>query len=83
MTTQKCNLCGAEFDIYDAQEGFHISNDPHTMIGYGSIHDGEYCNCKLCCTCFDKVMNSLGFLIDPFSDGVNEVATSDEENLSV
>lgn len=65
----KCNLCGTEFDLFDEQEGFHIANNPHTIIGYGSMHDGEYCDCKLCCTCFDKIMKSIEFTIDPFIDG--------------
>ena len=58
-----CNLCGKELNIYDKQENFTITN---SNIGYGSIHDGEACNCKLCCKCFDKVMGSLEFSVDPF-----------------
>lgn len=61
--TETCNLCGKKFDIFDKQAGFTIVSDG---IGYGSIHDGEVCNCRLCCRCFDRVMGGLDFIISPF-----------------
>lgn len=68
MISKKCNVCGKEFDIFDRQEDFQIGRATPGTIGYGSIHDGEACNCHLCIDCFDKVMKSLQFKYNPFYD---------------
>lgn len=68
MLVKRCNLCGKEFDEFDNQEGFSISNEGRNTIGYGSAHDGETCRCDLCCSCFDKIMGTFTFEINPFSD---------------
>ncbi len=56
----KCNFCGKEMDEFDIMSGFTISK----KIGYGSIHDGEEVDLKLCCACFDRVTHAC--VIDPF-----------------
>lgn len=48
-----CNLCGKELDIFDTQENFTI----HKRIGYGSVHDGEQVHLRLCCDCFDRLVD--------------------------
>lgn len=70
MTIKKCNICGREFDIWDAQEGFHIGNSSDDVIGYGSRHDGERCECDLCVDCFDRLMEAIEFTINPFSEEI-------------
>lgn len=48
-----CNHCGKELDFFDRQEDFSI----HKQIGYGSIHDGDIVCMRLCCDCFDKLID--------------------------
>ncbi len=48
-----CNYCGKELDEFDLQEEFNI----HTIVGYGSEHDGEEIDLWLCCECFDKIVD--------------------------
>lgn len=47
-----CNRCGKALDMFDLQQNFYIS----TSIGYGSIHDGDKVDLRLCCDCFDKLV---------------------------
>lgn len=47
-----CNHCGKLLDEWDLQEDFSI----HKIVGYGSIHDGEEIELRLCCDCFDKAV---------------------------
>lgn len=49
-----CNGCGKPLDEWDMQEDFHI----HTTVGYGSEHDMEEVDLRLCCNCFDKLVDS-------------------------
>ena len=49
-----CNMCGKEFDVWDAQEDFNISG----WIGYGSKFDGLYLQLDLCCDCMDNLIRS-------------------------
>jgi hypothetical protein len=53
-STNRCNICGQEFDFWDEQEDFSI----HKKVGYGSEHDGETVHLRLCCGCFDRLINS-------------------------
>lgn len=55
MTRQKvyCNLCGKEFDEFDQQASFHISQ----RLGYGSVHDGDTLELDICCECMDKLID--------------------------
>ena len=48
-----CNHCGKELDFFDRQEDFSI----HKQIGYGSAHDGDIVCMRLCCDCFDKLID--------------------------
>ena len=48
-----CTMCGKKFDFWDTQENFCF--DHH--IGYGSKYDMQRVQIKLCCDCFDKVMD--------------------------
>lgn len=47
-------------DDFDVMSDFTISK----RIGYGSIHDGELVDFKLCCACFDRV--TIACVISPF-----------------
>lgn len=47
-------------DEFDIMSDFVISK----KIGYGSIHDGEEVNMRLCCACFDRITHAC--VIDPF-----------------
>ena len=47
-----CNMCGKELDFFDLQQDFTI----HKQVCYGSIHDGDHVNLKLCCECFDRAV---------------------------
>ncbi len=63
-----CNYCGKEMDLYDTLQSFTI----HRMVGYGSVHDGETVNLRLCCECFDKIVG--GCKVSPITkeSDVNE-----------
>lgn len=41
--------------MWDAQGDFKISKD---HITYGSVHDGDAVELRLCCTCFDALVAS-------------------------
>lgn len=53
MVKKVCNMCGKDFDMWDAQESFGF--DYH--VGYGRWFDGSNIQLDLCCDCFDKLMN--------------------------
>ncbi len=48
-----CNLCGKELDFWDVQEDFTL----HRHVGYGSGYDGEVIKLRLCCECFDHIVD--------------------------
>ena len=83
MASKKCNICGKDFDIFDRQEDFQIKRGSKGIIGYGSIHDGEGCDCHLCIKCFDKLMASLRFQIDPFYIEDGDWNGQDEGQISL
>lgn len=58
--TIKCNFCGKEMDDFDVLSDFTIAK----KIGYGSIHDGETVDFRMCCVCFDRVTHAC--VISPF-----------------
>lgn len=68
MTWQQgkcCNFCGKELDLFDIQADFSIRKNP---VGYGSVHDLESVDLRLCCGCFDLIVNTC--MISPItSDG--------------
>jgi hypothetical protein len=49
-----CNICGKQFDYWDYSEHFEIN----TICGYGSTHDMEEHHVRLCCECFDKLVDN-------------------------
>ena len=69
----KCNFCGKEMDEFDIMLNFTISKE----IGYGSVHDGEKVNMRLCCACFDRITHAC--VIDPF---IRVSSLADEGGLS-
>ena len=52
---KKCSMCGKEFDEWDEQENFCFEHN----VGYGSKYDMCKIDLKLCCDCFDKVMDYI------------------------
>lgn len=60
MKSIVCNMCGKELDIFDRQENFTIKRE---RIGYGSVHDGDGLDMRLCCSCLDKLVESCA--VDP------------------
>jgi hypothetical protein len=60
-----CNVCGGEMDFFDVQQGFSI----HTVVGYGSKHDGEIVDLHLCNNCFDHLVDSCR--ISPTREGID------------
>ena len=48
--------------VYD-DEDFII----HTLVGYGSKHDGERILLRFCCDCFDKIVDECK--ISPIAEG--------------
>lgn len=67
MNEKCCNLCGGPMDEVDVNNNFTI----HKTVGYGSIHDMEEVNFRLCCKCFDKLM---------WQCAVNPITSSATEN---
>lgn len=53
LTRVFCNKCGAVLDQWDRQEDYTI----HTTCGYGSAHDGDTVELRLCCHCFDELVD--------------------------
>ena len=47
-----CHYCGHELNEFDLQEEFVIQ----TIPGYGSNYDMEEISLRLCCDCFDKLV---------------------------
>ena len=54
MDKAVCSICGREFDLWDRQGSFGF--DRH--VGYGSKYDGEHIKVRLCCDCFDELMDT-------------------------
>lgn len=56
----KCNFCGKDMDDFDVLSDFTLSK----RVGYGSVHDGERADLRLCCACFDRITHAC--VISPF-----------------
>jgi len=52
-------MCGKKFDMWDEQENFCFEH----RVGYGSKNDGDVVRLKLCCGCFDRIID----IISPMS----------------
>lgn len=48
-----CTMCGKQMDVWDRQEKFEFDH----LVGYGSKYDASHIRFKLCCSCFDKLMD--------------------------
>lgn len=48
-----CTMCAKKLTIWDMQEPFGFDH----LIGYGSSYDMRHIRFRLCCNCFDKVMD--------------------------
>lgn len=61
-----CSMCGKELDEFDLQEDFYFKH----YIGYGSKYDMNIIECRLCCNCFDKTLETLlpMFKIKPLTE---------------
>ena len=61
-----CTMCGCEFDKWDISENLHFEH----FIGYGSSYDMNIFEARLCCKCFDRILNTIlpMFKINPLSE---------------
>ena len=61
-----CSMCGKELDEFDLQEDFSFKR----YIGYGSRYDMNIFEARLCCDCFDKILDAVlpMFKINPLSE---------------
>lgn len=50
-----CTMCGKKLDMWDEQENFSFSSH----IGYGSKYDTTIIDIRLCCDCFDKIIDNI------------------------
>lgn len=62
QTKIRCNGCGRELDFWDVQQNFTI----HKRIEYGSIYDESVVDLRLCCDCFDILVQACA--ISPIQD---------------
>ena len=49
----RCHHCGKALDEWDLGENFKI----HTEVGYGSKYDLSVIDLRLCCDCFDRLVD--------------------------
>lgn len=59
--TKCCNYCGKPLDFWDEQEDFSIIK---RRLGYGSTHDGDALELRLCTDCLDRIASVCVF--NPF-----------------
>ena len=61
-----CTMCGRNLDEADQEQDFHFKR----WIGYGSKYDLNICEARLCCDCFDKILDAElpMFKINPLSE---------------
>ena len=64
----KCSLCGKPLTPVDLSQRFEI----HRVVGYGSAYDMAEIHLRMCCDCFDAMVD--GCEISPvvkegFTDG--------------
>lgn len=52
---EKCTMCGNLLDEWDLRQPFEFNH----VIGYGSVHDLERIRFRLCCNCFDMLMDHM------------------------
>ena len=47
-----CNLCGKTLDEMDLENNLTIRR----RLGYGSAYDGDRVDLRICCSCFDMLV---------------------------
>ena len=50
-----CTLCGKKMTMWDKQEKFMLNYH----VGYGSKYDTTIVDVRLCCDCFDKLIDHI------------------------
>ena len=78
-SVKRCNICGKKFDMWDVQESFRF----HHRVGYGSKYDCYQLDLKLCCKCFDSLMDELvpRCKTNPLPDPFAELAAAYAEDM--
>lgn len=51
----RCNKCGSKLDVFDIQNDFSFRR----KVKYGSKYDGSEVEIRLCCNCFDELIDKL------------------------
>ena len=61
-----CTMCGCELDEWDINEDLHFEH----FIGYGSSYDTNIFEARLCCKCFDRILDTIlpMFRTNPLSE---------------
>ena len=54
LNNVRCNKCGRILDDFDVNNDYSI----HRKIGYGSGHDGELLELRLCSDCLDELIEA-------------------------
>ena len=75
----KCNICGASLTECELQDDLYI----HTRLGYGSRHDGDRLDLRLCHACMDTLIDSC--VVSPLvhaEDEMTELKLSTPEELA-
>lgn len=59
-------MCGRELDEWDINENLYFER----FIGYGSSYDMNIFEARLCCKCFDKILDTIlpMFKTNPLSE---------------
>ena len=50
-----CTMCGKKLTELDEQENFSFNSH----IGYGSKYDTTIVDIRLCCDCFDRIVDNI------------------------
>ena len=50
-----CTMCGNELDDCDIDANFHFQH----YIGFGSKYDMSLFEARLCCRCYDKILDKI------------------------
>ena len=76
---KRCNLCGKKFDMWDEEENFCFRH----RFRYGSKYDCYQLDLKLCCKCFDSLMDELvpRCKTNPLSEPYSELAMAYAQDM--
>ena len=61
-----CTMCGNKLDDCDLDANFHFQR----YIGFGSTYDLSIFEARLCCKCYDKILDTIVpmFKYNPLSE---------------